>query len=434
MDETSTAMTPAVQLARVRTLNEQYLCLGFIDAAMRNKREWIAVVMAWFDTDAIDEPFYKSVVDGMLALTAASVPVSDATFLWEIMRQRKAHKIDLDTVAELITQSVSQGGHLVFYARRVWESYRARMASDELTDSSASLQAGRKVAEVFDEITGVMGKYQPAPTIDASSNKEVFQQMVDELDGKRERTVLKTGIEAFDGPIGGVNDHSMVVIAADTGEGKSVFLGQVALNCAKRYGKQVMVFSLEMSTEEMYDRWAANLGRANKRENRKKYLEGLAQLRLLTQDNDDRLLHVAVGAFTVSQIRNAVIARNALVPVSLVVVDYLQLVDPGKQVSSRREEEMASISRGLKRLAMETHIPVFAASQVNDDGKLRESRAIGHNANVIVKLAPNEQHSNQTRMTVTIVKSRNSEKAQKVAWWDKPTFTIRNMEPEDGDF
>ena len=69
--------------------------------------------------------------------------------------------------------------------------------------------------------------------------------------------------------------------------------------------------------------------------------------------------------------------------IQLAVIDYIQLLT-GK--GDNREQEISSISKGIKSMAMELDIPVLALSQLTDDGKLRESRAIGHEADAVWKL------------------------------------------------
>jgi replicative DNA helicase len=69
----------------------------------------------------------------------------------------------------------------------------------------------------------------------------------------------------------------------------------------------------------------------------------------------------------------------------LVVVDYLQLLQPASR-ERNREREVAEVSQALKFLAMELGLVVVALSQLNDDGYLRESRVIGHDASVIINI------------------------------------------------
>ena len=74
----------------------------------------------------------------------------------------------------------------------------------------------------------------------------------------------------------------------------------------------------------------------------------------------------------------------------LIVVDYLQLMSI-HGFKSNREQEIAQISHGLKAIANENKCPLIALSQLNEEGYLRESRAIGHDANIVLILDADEQ-------------------------------------------
>jgi replicative DNA helicase len=104
----------------------------------------------------------------------------------------------------------------------------------------------------------------------------------------------------------------------------------------------------------------------------------------------------------------ALAARGGL---SLVVVDYLQLVSPavaGKRDSSR-EREVAEISRALKSLALELNVVVLALSQLNDAGQLRESRAIGQDADIVLHIAGEDDGKPER---IEIQKHRNGPRCQ----------------------
>ena len=72
--------------------------------------------------------------------------------------------------------------------------------------------------------------------------------------------------------------------------------------------------------------------------------------------------------------------------VDLLVVDYLQLLDGGRRSGDTQEQELATYSRRLKQLAKKLKCPVISPAQINDEGRLRGSRAIGHDADVVLKI------------------------------------------------
>jgi replicative DNA helicase len=97
-----------------------------------------------------------------------------------------------------------------------------------------------------------------------------------------------------------------------------------------------------------------------------------------------------------------------------VVVDYLQLVQPARlRREETREREVADISRKLKALAIELEVSVLALSQINDAGLLRESRAIGQDADIVLKLDESKSE-NSNALDIVIEKHRSGAHGKRV--------------------
>src|ERR1700738_420136 len=100
--------------------------------------------------------------------------------------------------------------------------------------------------------------------------------------------------------------------------------------------------------------------------------------------------------------------------ISLVVVDYLQLVDSHKSRNADRHERLvADVSRSLRRMAKELDLVFLGLSQLNDDGKLRDCRAIGHDADVVLIIEPSESEDKFAR-DIVIEKQRDGERGKRV--------------------
>lgn len=231
-----------------------------------------------------------------------------------------------------------------------------------------------------------------------------------------ERTVplerFSTGIPACDRLLGGgMFRGEMTVVGAPTSGGKSILLYQSALQAAAE-GKKVVVFSLEMPAKLILRRMASNM---------------IGKPILNTADMA-RYPEEARGAFASERevsialhrlMKMAIIIRDDLSDVSeinaeirrlansgfadLAIVDYLQIVTMSK--ADNREQAVSELARLLKLAALNTNIAVMTASQLNDDGKLRESRAIGMHADNVVLIGSNESGS-----MLNIDKSRNNER------------------------
>jgi replicative DNA helicase len=113
---------------------------------------------------------------------------------------------------------------------------------------------------------------------------------------------------------------------------------------------------------------------------------------------------------------SAIVSRtrqlHAKEPLSLVLIDYLQLVECASVGrGANRETHVSEVARRLKMLAKDLSVAVITMSQLNDDGQLRESRAIGHHADLVlcIELASESDHSQRQ---IVIQKGRNTEVGQ----------------------
>jgi len=232
------------------------------------------------------------------------------------------------------------------------------------------------------------------------SMKTVVQENFEKLEriiteGKRV-TGLPTGYSQLDGLTSGFQPSELIILAARPSVGKTALALNIAENAALRQGKKVAIFSLEMSKESLLMRLLASLARVDSHKFRTGHLSredwkgmtvslgDLAQAPLWIDDS---------GSATVSEIGAK--ARRLMRDrgLDLVVIDYLQLIAARGRFSNRNEE-VSSITRGLKGLAKELKIPVLVLSQLTRAPEretrspqladLRESGAIEQDADVVL--------------------------------------------------
>ena len=213
---------------------------------------------------------------------------------------------------------------------------------------------------------------------------------------------LSTGLNDLDRYILGLNKGELILIAARPGMGKTSIALNIAMNVAKKSGKSVAVFSLEMSREQLVSRLLAG--------------EGLvpSQNLLTGQLNSEEWKRIAAAAQVLSA-TDMRIDDNPMLSVSdmnaqcrrignlgLVVIDYLQLMqsagsDSRKYSGENRQQVVSDISRMLKIMAKELNVPVICLSQLSraSEGRpnkrpmlsdLRESGAIEQDADVVIGL------------------------------------------------
>jgi len=273
-------------------------------------------------------------------------------------------------------------------AGRIGDAENSADAADEIT---AALEAIRKAAE------------GPRRSIAA---KDAAREFITQLETDHKAGTIpgaETGLIQLDQVSGGMRPGEFWVIAGRPSRGKSVMMIQIATEFLTR-GENVALFSLEMMAREVVGRLVSVIGRVN--------YQAITQPRSATTADLSRIhgavdklasdLHLWIDA-TAGQSLETIRAeaqrlRDMHGGLALVVVDYLQLIRGGRTKNETREEEIARVSGGLKQLAKELRCTVLSASQLNEAGQTRESRAIEQDADALLYI---------TEDGIKIIKLRN---------------------------
>jgi len=306
-----------------------------------------------------------------------------------------------------------------FYAKLVKENYQRRNAllqmqalSTQLYDQQAEFEDG--LSEHVEKT--LMKLVLDVPRVEKAFKSHVLDTLNQiEAETQSQGTIgARFGVRSLDTAIGGIRAGEYLVICAETSGGKSALALNLILHEARR-NVAVAVFSLEMSSTQVIKRMLASDGQLSMR---------TLRAGLLTEHDFPKLIHSAERVSKlpihyeegysmnilqiVSRLRLLKVRHN----IGLVVVDYLQLISSGAKETSR-EREIAEVSRRLRLLALELQIPVVVLSQLNDQGYLRESRAIGHDADTVINIEDGDSE-NAFERNVVLVKNRNGRCGEKV--------------------
>jgi replicative DNA helicase len=190
-----------------------------------------------------------------------------------------------------------------------------------------------------------------------------------------ELTGLPSGLTDLDHLTCGFQDSELIVIAERPGLGKTSLALQIAIRTAQRTGKRVAFFSLEMArvaitqrilcTDARIDSNVLRAGRMSIEEEQRmaQSAERNAPLPIIIEDRSD---------LTLDNIRSMARSLTREKEVSLIIIDYLQLMKGQRR--DGRQQEIAEISRGLKGLAKELDIPIVALAQLNRQSELRTDK------------------------------------------------------------
>jgi replicative DNA helicase len=257
--------------------------------------------------------------------------------------------------------------------------------------------------------------------------KDGYERLEKIFSEGRRITGLATGYSGLDNETAGLQPSELVILAARPSMGKTALALNIAENVALRNREPVAVFSLEMSKESLLLRLLASHARVDAHKFRTGHMNrddwgrvtaSLAELGdapiWIDDSASSTVLEMGAKARRLKRDRG----------LSLVIVDYIQLVVPStNRRNANRQEEVSSISRALKALAKELKVPVVVLSQLTraperEDRKpqlsdLRESGAIEQDADVVLFInRPNFYKTDipeeeRARAELIIAKQRN---------------------------
>lgn len=253
----------------------------------------------------------------------------------------------------------------------------------------------------------------------------------------------KTGFSGIDNVLAGMGNSDLILIGARPGMGKTSFALNIATNVALSSGKNVCIFSLEMSAEQlvtriisseaMIDSYALRTGRLDK-----KQWEDIATT--ATQLAGCNILIDDTAGITVMGMKAKLRRVQNL---GLVVVDYLQLMQSDKRTDNR-VQEVAEISRGLKLMAKELNVPIICCAQLSRGPEsrtdkrpmlsdLRDSGSIEQDADTVIFLYRNEYYDKEKSddgsvAEVIIAKNRHGSQGTVEVGWVGRYTKFRSLE------
>jgi len=281
-----------------------------------------------------------------------------------------------------------------------------------------------------------------------ASLRELVDQAIIDLEHIQNRESafagLPTGFRDLDSLLSGLQPGNLIVVAARPGIGKSSLVTNLARNIAVDENAPVAMFSLEMSRWEIGMRLLCAEARVpwDAIRNKRVGAEHWASIAQAAESlHEAPLTIVDSGNVTLVDIRAK--ARRLATRrggIGLIIVDYLQLMSHHQRVDNR-QQEIAEISRGLKLLAKELHIPVIAVSQLNRDPErrqdkrpqlsdLRESGAIEQDADIVMFIHRDDTDPNKKSVAELIVAKHRNGPTDSVTLTFLPHLTqFRNYSP-----
>lgn len=402
------------------------------------------------------EHFYEdknaSIFDVMLGLYEAREPIDVLTVSEGLKRKKKLKEVGGASYLADLVNRVPTAAHVEHYAKIVKDfaikrslmsaasrlvefSFDEGLVADELLDRAESevfALTQQHLAQVFTPV------------------REALAESFDRLDELHKSPGglrgVPSGFPSLDDALAGFQRSNLVILAARPGIGKTALALNIAQQIAVTHKRQVGIFSLEMSKEELVDRlliaqadidaWKLKTGKLNEADFTRlsDAMGELAEAPLYIDDTP---------ALSVLEMRTKARRLQVEKGLDLLVVDYLQLVR-GRNLENR-VQEVSEISQGLKNLARELKIPILALSQLSRAveqrgtrrpqlADLRESGAIEQDADVVMFLW-HEDEENIENCILDIAKHRNGPLRQIKLFFkgDRIRFFERETKREKGE-
>ncbi|MDZ4859876.1 MAG: replicative DNA helicase [Candidatus Hydrogenedentes bacterium] len=349
---------------------------------------------------------HQLIYDGILKLYRSATPVDVVTLMEQLGRDGTIEKAGgVSFIAEL-AGAVPTSANIEYYARIVQDAAVLRRLIFACTTLvGEAYESPGDVNTLLDKAESAM--FSIAETRQLSPIFSVGDLVPDAIDrieaiirSHKGYTGVPSGFHQLDQMLSGFQPSDMVVLAARPSVGKTAFSLNIASFVAIHEKKSVLVFSLEMSKEQLVQRLLCMAGGIDSQRLRSGYLarNEFPKVQLGANKLSNAPIFIDdTPNISILELRSKARRHAAQHSVDLIVIDYLQLMRaPGRTES--RQTEIAEISRSIKGIARELRCPVMALSQLSREAEkddagtpklshLRESGAIEQDADVVIMLS-----------------------------------------------
>jgi len=400
---------------------------------------------------------HREIYEAMLGLFNKREPIDLLSVSVSLKEKGVFDKIGGSAYLTEMINSVPTASHVLNYAKIVQKKRILR----DLIESSREIEsmAYKEVGEVESLLDyaekKIFGIAEHSMRLRFSSIKDSLEEAFERIDklSKYKSSIrgVSTGFDQLDNLLSGFQNGDLVILAARPSLGKSSLAFNIALNASMNHKVPVGIFSLEMSKDQIIDRFISSLAGID--------LWKLRTGRLSSEgeDNDFQRIQRAMGGLAETQIyvddsaMTDVLQMRAMTRrlqadkgLGLIIVDYLQLIDSSRiSTYDNMVQQMSVISRSLKGLAKELNVPVLALSQLSRAveqrtpqiprlSDLRESGSIEQDADVVMFIYREDKYRTESERRniadIIIAKHRNGPVGKVELYFDEQTATFRNLE------
>jgi replicative DNA helicase len=408
--------------------------------------------------DDFHDARHRYIYEAIQALYEKRQPIDVLTLANQLKSDAQLEMVGGAGFLTELTNFVPTASHVEQYADIVAQKAMRRrliQASQEMTqlgyDESKQL---RELIEEAESRLFQVSQQHVKQSIVSLENilAESFERLDDLHKDKAKLRGVPTGFTDLDNILAGLQRSDLFILAARPSMGKTALVLNLAHNVAVTSKQPVLMFSLEMSKEQLVDRmiamesgvdaWALRTGNLTDTDFEKigQAMGVLSEAEMYIDDTP---------GITVSDLRTKARREAHKRPLGLIIVDYLQLMSGGSKFggSDNRVQEISEISRGLKGVARELNVPLIALSQLSRSvenrspqipqlADLRESGSIEQDADVVAFIYREEYYNPETeRKHITdllIKKHRNGPVGNVELYFDSEKQKFRSIDTKHG--
>ncbi len=395
---------------------------------------------------------HKKIFQAMLDLSVKNEPIDMLSLSTKLSEQKFLESIGGNQYLAEIVNVVPSSTNVKHYADIVQKKYvlRSLIEAADYVSELAFEEGDDHMDDILDMAEKKIFSVVSSPKNQKFINlKDALPEAYERLEKLHENKGmlrgLPTGFKDLDIMLSGLQKSDLIILAARPSMGKTTLALDIARMSGVLHEKSVLIFSLEMSSQQLVDRMLSAESRVNAwnlRTGRLSSDREFSQLR----DSLDKLAKAQI--FIDDTPGNSIVRMKALSRrlksekgLDLIVVDYLQLMTTSKNYDSM-VNQVTEISRSLKALAKELDVPVLALSQLNRavesrGGKprlsdLRDSGSIEQDADVVMFIHREDKGKDESEKTniaeILIEKHRNGPTGKIELYFDEKTTTFLNLE------
>ena len=382
----------------------------------------------------LGEDFYNKqygvVFDTMVELNDEGRPVDLVTLQDRLKEKDVPPEVSsLEFIRDLIT-AVPTSANIKHYANIVAEKATLRRLIRINEEIANTCYVGKESLEdiLSDTEKRIFDLVQRRNTGEFVPIRQIVMNAMDSIEkashNKGNVTGVATGFLDLDYRTAGMQPSDLILVAARPSMGKTAFVLNIAQYVAFKQAKTVAIFSLEMSKEQLVNRLFSMESKVDSQHLRTGNLSDVEWEKLIESAGaigKSNLIIDDTPGISISELRSKCRKYKLEHDLSMIIIDYLQLMT-GSGKSESRQQEISDISRSLKALARELHVPVIALSQLSRAveqrpdhrpmlSDLRESGAIEQDADVVMFIYRDDYYNKDTEKKgiaeIIIAKQRN---------------------------